>query len=100
MKCKIEFIQSDYPPIEAEKDSLLVDILNTENSTILFGCRTGLCGTCLIELINSDSDNLSTKTDEEKDFLEEMYPENKNFRLACQVSLKGDIKIKNRGNNE
>ncbi|MCH9609430.1 MAG: Ferredoxin-1 [Chlamydiales bacterium] len=61
-----------------------------EEAGIPFACTEGVCGTCVIEVVDG-MENLSEFTQEEDDFLGEMEFE----RLACQCKLKKDtVKIK------
>ena len=56
---------------------------------IPFGCTEGVCGTCMIEVIEG-KENLSEMTQEEKDM-----GMDGDTRLACQCTIKeGSIKIK------
>lgn len=61
-----------------------------EEAGVPFACTEGVCGTCVIEVVEG-MDNLSEFTQEEKDFLGDQDRE----RLACQCKLKGGcVKIK------
>lgn len=61
-----------------------------EEVGVPFACTEGVCGTCIIE-ITKGMENLSTFTQEEKDFLGDMDRE----RLACQCKLlHGSVRIK------
>ncbi|MEL6495801.1 MAG: 2Fe-2S iron-sulfur cluster-binding protein, partial [Cyanobacteria bacterium J06623_7] len=40
--------QANYQSINLEVNQNLAEHLTVENSPILFGCRTGICGTCLV----------------------------------------------------
>jgi ferredoxin len=56
-----------------------------------FACTEGVCGTCVIEVIEG-KENLSDPTQEEKDFLGDGTCDE---RLACQCKIKsGIVKIK------
>ncbi len=60
-----------------------------EEAGVPFACTEGICGTCVIEVVEG-MDNLSDFTQEEKDFLGEQNHE----RLACQCKIKaGTVKI-------
>jgi ferredoxin len=60
-----------------------------EEAGVPFACTEGICGTCVIEVVEG-MDNLSAFTQEEKDFLGEEGHE----RLACQCKIKsGLVKI-------
>lgn len=55
-----------------------------EEAGVPFACTEGVCGTCVVEVVEGH-ENLSAPTQEEKDFLgEDVYAE----RLACQCILK------------
>ncbi len=61
-----------------------------EKAGIPFACSEGVCGSCIIEVVEG-MENLSEFTQAEKDFLGEMH----NERLACQCKIKsGVVKIK------
>lgn len=60
-----------------------------EELGIPFGCTTGICGTCIVE-VKEGMENLSERTQEEKDMLLE-----ENERLLCQCKIKnGLVQIK------
>lgn len=60
-----------------------------EEAGVPFACTEGICGTCVIEVVEG-MDHLSDFTQEEKDFLGEQDRE----RLACQCKIKsGLVKI-------
>lgn len=54
-----------------------------------FGCRNGNCGTCLFKVIEG-SDHLTKKTKEEQKTLLRLG-KGKEYRLACQCAINGDI---------
>jgi ferredoxin len=55
-----------------------------EEAGVPFACTEGVCGTCVIEVLEG-MDNLSEFTQEERDFLGDPGRE----RLACQCKIKG-----------
>lgn len=55
-----------------------------EEAGVPFACTEGVCGTCVVEVVEGMG-NLSEFTQEEEDFLGEVGRE----RLACQCRLKG-----------
>ena len=89
----IEFEESESKPVQLKEDSLLSEHLTAQNSPILFGCRIGICGTCSIEILEG-TENLQPRTAEEVEFLETMAPDKPNCRLACQIRLNANIKVK------
>lgn len=61
-----------------------------EEAGVPFACTEGVCGTCVIEVVEG-TDCLSKPTQEEEDFLGEPCSE----RLACQCRIKsGTVRIK------
>jgi ferredoxin len=93
MSCKIEFVNSDKPSVELKEGDCLSEKLTIHNSPILFGCRIGICGTCAIEVIHHDQP-LHERTHDEKEFLGAMAPGRDEVRLACQIHINTNIKIK------
>lgn len=55
-----------------------------EEGGVPFACTEGVCGTCVIEVVEG-MENLTDFTQEEEDFLGELNTE----RLACQCKIKG-----------
>ena len=53
-----------------------------EELGVLFGCRSGFCGTCMIEVV-ADEQNLSELTEEEI-----AMDRDRTHRLACQAKIK------------
>ena len=93
MSCKIEFAESDKPSVELNEGDNLSEKLTIHNSPILFGCRIGICGTCAVEVLHEDKP-LHERTYDEKEFLGTMAPGRDSVRLACQIKINTNIKIK------
>ncbi|NET17435.1 MAG: (2Fe-2S)-binding protein [Okeania sp. SIO1H6] len=85
----ISFPDTKYPTLTLEKYSQLSQHLTVQNSPVLFGCRTGICGTCLVEV----EGDIPPPNSEELEILEIFSPGNKQARLACQIKLTNNIKI-------
>lgn len=87
---KVTFKDDD---LETEVDSgaSLKEVAEEVGSNIPFGCEQGVCGTCLINVIEGE-DNLSDMEDHEKETLTAMGAE-PNQRLACQCKIEGDVVI-------
>lgn len=59
-----------------------------EKLGVPFGCEEGICGTCMIDVLEGE-DNLSELTEQEKDLMRD-----KKHRLACQCKIKkGEVKF-------
>jgi ferredoxin len=56
-----------------------------EEAGVPFACTEGVCGTCVIEVLEG-GDNLTSPTQEEEDFLGSGTCRE---RLACQCHIKG-----------
>ncbi|MDX1921191.1 MAG: 2Fe-2S iron-sulfur cluster-binding protein [Candidatus Caenarcaniphilales bacterium] len=93
MKYKISFPNTSYPELELPEKANLSEELSATNSPVLFGCRTGLCGTCLIEVDSSNSD-LEEPNEIEKEALSIYAPGNLKARLACQVQVKCNMSLR------
>jgi ferredoxin len=87
---KVE-ITTDNKVLEVRDGYPMIDMCEEHDTSILFGCRDGACGACMIKVIEG-ADNLSPMKDDEKDFLETMAAE-PDERLACQCKVLGDVKV-------
>ena len=56
-----------------------------EEAGVPFACTEGVCGTCVVEVVDG-KENLSEQTQEEEDFLGEGCTDE---RLACQCKILG-----------
>ena len=83
------FPQTNYGSITLKKNAQLSEHLTIQNSPILFGCRTGICGTWLI-VVKGD---IPPPSAEEREVLEILAPGENQARLACQIALTNDIEI-------
>lgn len=87
--CTISFPGTNYPPITLQPHENLSEHLTIQNSPVLFGCRTGVCGTCLMEVIG---DIPAAKADEQE-MLDTLFPNIPNARLLCQIELTDNVEI-------
>ena len=84
-------ITTDNMTVDVADGYALIDMCEDYETSILFGCRDGACGACMIR-VKDGAPNLSPMQDHEKDFLETMAAE-PNERLACQCKVNGDVVI-------
>jgi ferredoxin len=91
---QVGFSPASHDPVGLERGSILSESLNVANSPLLFGCRTGICGTCLIEVEAQENGELNPPSVDERELLELIAPDNPRARLACQIELCADIRIR------
>lgn len=87
--CVVRFPGTEHEPLILEKHQNLSLHLTVQNSPVLFGCRTGICGTCLVVV----EGNIPPANKDEKEVLETLAPGNIRARLACCLALTSDIEI-------
>jgi len=74
---------------ELEKGAEIAEVC--EEQGVPFACTEGVCGTCVIEVVEGEQ-CLTNPTQEEEDFL---GPGVTDERLACQCNIKdGTVKIR------
>ncbi|MDZ8032910.1 2Fe-2S iron-sulfur cluster-binding protein [Nostoc sp. DedSLP04] len=88
--CKISFPGSEFVPITLEYHKNLSEHLTIQNSPVLFGCRTGICGTCLVEVLG----DIPPPQPDEQEMLETLAPNNPHARLACQLDITANVEIR------
>jgi ferredoxin len=79
------------PSITVSEGESLSESLDVMNAPILFGCRTGICATCLVRVI-SGHEALPPLSEEESEVLE-LETDDPDCRLACQLHLLGDVTL-------
>jgi ferredoxin len=89
MSCKVSFFDESFAPVELAEGAALSEHLDVRNSPLLFGCRTGICGTCLIRVEGA----LPPASMEERELVDMLAPGDPHARLGCQIRLVGDIKV-------
>jgi ferredoxin len=89
-RCIIYFPETEYLPVILQANQNLSEHLTIQNSPVLFGCRTGICGTCLVEVIGE----IPPPQADEKEMLDTLAPKIPNLRLACQIDLTTNLEIR------
>ena len=89
----VEFPGTVFAPVELPDLASLPLYLTVQNSPVLFGCRSGLCGTCLIE-VEAPYAELEPPDPDEAEALEIYAPGNTKARLACQLVLSTAVRIR------
>ncbi len=70
----------------------VIEISEKVGSGIVYGCREGDCGTCLMQVLEGWN-NLSSPSVLEDKILRELMA-GKHYRLACQAQVLGDVVVK------
>lgn len=78
--------------VEVAPGTTLQDVIEKSGATLPFGCRMGSCGTCRC-LVLKGMENLNDLTDEERELFETLTHIHPNERLACQLTVSGDVEI-------
>ncbi|GAA0670667.1 hypothetical protein GCM10009535_58050 [Streptomyces thermocarboxydovorans] len=74
--------------------SCLTDIENERPEQLIpFGCRSGACGACVIEVLDGAA-SLGEPDPDERDFLEDLGRDDGSHRLACQCRLAGAATVR------
>lgn len=76
---------------EVDYDDTLVDATFRYELPIRYRCERAVCTTCLVEVLEG-ANHLSPMEDREKQTLAAVKAK-PNWRLACQVSVLGDVKL-------
>lgn len=87
--CTVCFPNTNFPAIALSAHQPLADVLTAQNSPVLFGCRTGICGTCLVTVTGQ----VAPPDADEQEMLEVLAPGIPNARLACQIDLIDHLEI-------
>ena len=91
---EVRFLPETHAPVRLTAGAVLSEYLDVGNSPLLFGCRTGICGTCLSEVVAQRNGELLGRSEDERELLEIVAPGNDRARLACQISLYADITLR------
>lgn len=70
----------------------VIEVSEKIGAGIIYGCREGDCGTCIME-VSEGWNNLTTPSVLEEKVLKENMAGRHN-RLACQAQILGDCKVK------
>lgn len=85
------YVVNDGKTIEVPDGSLLVEL--DGKSSIPFACREGVCGSCLVEVVEG-MENLEPPSEQEKTALES-FATSPNQRLLCLTKIKsGEVKVR------
>lgn len=88
----VSFADSSYAPVMVPRGKNLSLHLDARNSPVLFGCRTGLCGTCMSK-VTVKRGTLTPPQEDEVESLDVNGATDSSCRLLCQIELSADIEI-------
>jgi ferredoxin len=97
MMVEVRFDSAAFAPLRLPHGSRLLEHLTIENSPVLFGCRAGMCGTCLIRVEATGDGALDRPGEAEVELLEIIAPGEPRARLACQLVLTADVRVASAG---
>jgi ferredoxin len=89
LSVQVSFPGSVYSSISISSSTPLAEVLTVQNSPVLFGCRTGICGTCMVKVWGE----VLPPEPSEQEVLA-AYGATAQMRLACQLVRQGDIEIR------
>ena len=90
-KARITF-QDVQRTVEVPAGTRLIEVSEQAGAGIVYGCREGDCGTCLMK-VTEGMDNLSEPSALELRILKEHFA-GKDMRLACQAQVLGDATVR------
>ncbi|MFH1283981.1 MAG: 2Fe-2S iron-sulfur cluster-binding protein [Candidatus Peregrinibacteria bacterium] len=88
---KVKF-QNTGAEAEVEVGTPLMDVTRKNGWPIAYGCEDGMCGTCIVKIIEG-KENLTPMAEKEKQTLSVMSMDDGQYRLACQCVINGDVTI-------
>lgn len=89
--CRVRFYGGSPRHADLPAGADLAFALNATNSPLLLACRTGICGTCLVEVLEGEID---PPDEEEREMLELLAPGYALARLACQLRATGGLVLR------
>ncbi len=90
MKAQLTFADIDVT-VNVPAGIRVIDVSEKVGSGIVYGCREGDCGTCMMEVLEG-MENLNVPSVLEDKVLRENMA-GKRFRLACQAQVIGDVTV-------
>ena len=89
----VNFSGTTFPSLSLVECTELSIALTAANSPVLFGCRSGICGTCLVE-VETNGGTIPPPGNDEAEALSIYAPGNPKARLACQIQLTANLSLK------
>ena len=87
---KLSF-QTDRLTVDVPDGAEVMSLVDELGASVSFGCRSGMCGTCVVTVVEGQA-SLSRPSSDELKTLEETCAK-PGQRLACQLKVFGDVQI-------
>ncbi len=91
---QISFEAEGFAPLEVPEGAALSDVLDGPHSPVFFGCKSGDCGTCLVDVDPEGFQTLPPPSIEEKALLDVFAQDRPTARLACQLLATHPLKLR------
>ncbi len=78
--------------VSAPVGTRVIELSEKVGSGIVYGCREGDCGTCLMQ-VDEGYENLSEPSEVERSLLKEHFA-TRSQRMACQAQILGDVTLR------
>jgi ferredoxin len=88
---RLSFPGTHLPPLEVPRGHALAEHLGGGNAPVLFGCRTGVCGTCAV--VVEPAGALGEPDPDELEVLALVAEDVPSPRLACQLRAVEDAAL-------
>ncbi|MBX7096248.1 MAG: (2Fe-2S)-binding protein [Myxococcaceae bacterium] len=88
----VSFKSASHPPVQVPRGKNLSLHLTASNSPVLFGCRTGICGTCMSH-VRVVAGELVPPNEDERESLDVNGAPSADCRLLCQIDVSADIEV-------
>lgn len=84
-------VRSSNQTVQVRRGERLSDVCETNDLAVDLACRSGACGTCLVQVVENP-ESLTPRSDVESRYFE-VYDGSDDARLACQCHIVGDVTI-------
>lgn len=89
MSVAVHFPGTRFASVQVPEGAELARFLDVHNAPVLFGCRTGVCGTCAA-VVAGDTAPVS---DDEREVLDIEWEGVAGARLVCQLRPRADLTV-------
>jgi ferredoxin len=90
----ISFDAEGFAPLEVPAGASLGDVLDGPHSPVFFGCKSGDCGTCLVDVDPEGFARLGVPSAEEQAVLDVFASARPTARLACQLRATCPLRLR------